>query len=224
MIPHPLPRDLHDAMSAETWRRGIRVLQGNRLGLTDQDHVAKLLELMAPPATSCVLDFGCGFGEVAKIMHAMRPDLSFCLLNDSAVQLSHSPVGKSYSHVCADFHSTGLPSSFFDGAMALYALCHADLLIALAELARVVKCNGFLFVYDYERISGDNSLMARHLRAHAYPAQDMMIACHDAGWLPQWKRVAQGDDSLFRGLMNDDHVYDAIFNDLMPVIWRMVRV
>lgn len=223
MMPAPLSRDLHDVISAETWRLGVRILQGNRLGRTDEEHVAKLLELMSPPVDARILDVGCGFGEVARIMHLMRPDLRFGLLNDSAVQLAMAPVGEPYVHICADLHRTGSPGAFFDGAMALYSLCHADLLIALAEIARVVRPGGFLFVYDYDRTGGDNDLMERHLRAVAHRADETAAACYMTGWLPQWRHSARGDDSLFRGLMNDDETYDAIFNDLEPVIWRAVR-
>lgn len=221
---HQLPRHLHDAMSAEVWQRGIRILQGNRLGSTDREHVSRLLDIMAPQLAAYILDIGCGFGEVARIMHSMRPDLRFALLNDSAAQLAMAPVGEPFMHVCVDFHRTGLPDGVFDGAMALYSLCHADLPAALAEFARVVKHGGFLFVYDYERTGGDNVLMERYLTAHAHSLNDLTEACRQAGWLLQWRHIAEGDDSLFRELISDDDVYDAIFGDLMPVIWRAVRL
>lgn len=222
-LPAPIPRDMHNAVSLDVWNRGIRILQGNRLGQNDEDHVAKLLELMSPDTGDCILDIGCGFGEVARLMHSMRPDLRFGLLNDSSVQLSKCPVGHAFASICADFHRTGLLSGFFDGAMALYSLCHADLPVALAEAARVVKKDGFLFVYDYVRIGGDNVLMERCLHAHAHPIDKVIEAAADAGWHMHWICRTGGDDTLFRELMGDDDTYDAIFNDLEPVVFRMVR-
>lgn len=224
MMVSPLPRELHDAVSMDAWERGVHVLQGNRLGPTDFEHVRRLLELMSPPESACVLDIGSGFGEPARLMQSMRHDLRFVLLNDSAVQLSKAPVGECFAQVLADMHSIPLPDAFFDGAMALYSLCHSDLPAALAEVARVVKPGGFLFVYDYERKSGDNQLMERHLRAHAHSASAMVQACLAAGWVPEFRlSVEDGDDSLFRDLMSNNDLYDAIFSHLTPVIWRMLR-
>jgi hypothetical protein len=64
--------------SEEAWARGIRILQGNRLGDTDAAHVAALLALMALPEGALIADIGCGFGEVARLMRGQRPSTTCC--------------------------------------------------------------------------------------------------------------------------------------------------
>lgn len=200
---------------------GVKVLQGYRFAPTDEEHVAALLAYMAPPDGAVILDAGCGFGEVARLMHAERPDLDFILLNQNALQLSYAPV--EFARKLGDFHHTSLPDQSVAGVMFLYSLCHGDPVGALTEAARVTKPGGFLFVYDYERTGGDNDLYQTRLLSSAIPRGAMDGIAAAAGWQIVMHANPEGDDALFRSLYGNDEEYDAIFRDLTPVVWKAIR-
>lgn len=203
--------------------QGLRVLQGQRLAPDDAGHVAALLALMDPPHGSNILDAGCGFGEVARLMRAVRPDLWFVLLNFSREQLALVPHGDGLRPVRGDYHALPLADASLDGAMFLYALCHADQPVALAEAARVVRPGGFLFVYEYELVAGDDALFRDVLYSAAPSDAEFRGMADAAGWDVQWKQRMAGDDSIFRGVMADDVRYEAIFRGLRLACWRAVR-
>lgn len=212
-----------DAVSDVAWESGLRVLQGHRLGTTDELHVGELLRLMAPPMGAVVADLGCGFGEVARLMRMARPDLAFVLVNRNAKQLARVSYDVGLSTVLADVHDLPLGDGFCDGAMLLYALCHLDAPRALAEAARIVRPGGFLFVFDYERLGGDDALMSRVLCARAHSNRTMQAWAREAGWRWAGQHSPSGDDATFRALFSDGAEYDAIFNHLRPVVWRFTR-
>jgi ubiquinone/menaquinone biosynthesis C-methylase UbiE len=207
--------------SKAAWDNGTRVLQGSRLAPTDASHVAALLEYMAPPSGARILDCGCGFGEVARLMKSQRPDLDFALLNSNEFQLSVAP--SVFQRVRADMHRVPLPAASFDGVMFCYSLCHAHLSRALTEAARVTKTGGFLFVYDYERLRGTNALFRARLMAAATPYPLAERRARSAGWVPLMHATPETDDSMFRAAYADDAEYDAIFGDLAVSVWKMVR-
>lgn len=209
---------------------GIRILQGHRLARTDVEHVRALLRHMqpvlarhAPGAPVRVLDIGSGFGEVARLMQAERPELDFIELNLNKLQLGYTPPG--LPRVCADLHALPLADQTVDVCMFLYTLCHADYEHALYEAWRVTRPGGGLFVFDYIRLRGDNRLMSDTLFAHAPTVGKLGLHLADAGWWLQGCTGAlDGDDATFREVWGDDQAsYDAIFGELMPVIWHAVR-
>lgn len=202
---------------------GLYVLQGNRLAPTERGHVEALLDMMVPEHGACVLDIGCGFGQVSRIMRELRPDLAFVMLNRDAFQLAQAPAGEGFSPVLGDMHAIPLPAASVDGAMALYAFCHADLVVALREASRVVRPGGWLFIYDYERTGGDNRLMEHYLGARAHRADDFLALARATGWEVEFMQRVGGDDSLFRRLVANEQVYRSIFSDLSPVVWRLRR-
>lgn len=208
-----------DQASAALWHSGVRVLQGYRLAPTEAGHCGKLLEFMAPPPGAIILDIGCGFGEAARLMALRRPDLGWILLNDNRSQLARAPA---FCKVLADMHAIPLRDASVDGAMMLYSLCHADLMPALAEAARVVKPGGHLTVYDYERTGADDGLFELHLHARAYDLATLKQACTATGWQLKRAEHPAGDDAVFRGVM-DPALYAAIFAALRPVLWQAVR-
>lgn len=214
-----LPSATLDAATTEAVNRGIRVLQGCRFAPTDEGHVSVLLRLMSPPAGAVILDVGCGFGEVARLMQIERHDLDFILLNKNDMQMSHAPG--TFRRILGDMHLLPLANRSVDGVMFLYSLCHADFRVALAEAARVAKPGGFLFVYDYERHAGDNALFLQHLAAWAIPRPLMEWVAGEVGWVPVMHETPHGDDAMFRAAFGDGEAYDAIFSDLVPCVWKM---
>lgn len=217
-----IPTDVLIAVSQMALRSGLRLLQGYRFADMDQEHVAKLLEFMAPAPDTRWLDIGCGFGEAARLMNTLRHDLKFTLVNNSGFQLDYCPPG--YPKVYADMENIPLTNASFDGCMFLYSLCHANNPGgALREAARLTKPGGELFVFDYERLEGDNFLYSQKLYAHAIRFPTMRCIADIAGWDIVARENPPGDDTLFRRLYANDEEYTTIFRDLRPVLWKAVR-
>lgn len=211
-----------DAASDPAWDAGLRVLQGNRLGATDEAHVAELVGLMQPPEGALIADLGCGFGEVARIAHRLWPDLEFVLVNRSARQMERAPLR--FRRVIADAQALPLADAAVDGAMLLYSLCHMDPAAALAEAARITRPGGFLFVFDFERLAGDNAAAERVLMSRFHPRADLRATAEAVGWRTDRMFDPGGDDAVFRSLFPDAGAYEAIFRDLRPLAWRAVRI
>ena len=210
-----------EAVSPSFWNAGLRVLQGARFAESDDAHIAVLLEYMNPPSDAVIADIGCGFGEVARIMTAQRPDLNFVLINSSASQLARAP-GNFRIFKC-DMHNIPVQSASVDGAMFCYSLCHGDIGPALIEAARITKPGGFLFVYDYVRANGDNALTEAHLFARFYKFAEILTESRLTGWELTMFACPPANDALFRDAMGDSALYDAIFDDLTPAVWKMVK-
>ena len=202
----------------------LRVLQGFRLGATDREHIQRLLDYMAPEPETTWLDIGCGFGEPARLMQALRPDLRFRLVNNNAFQLAQVPAH--LVAVPADMHELPFPDDTFDGAMFLYSLCHADSFIAaLREAARVVRAGGRLFVFDYVRLNDSDDRLSQHyLDARFLPYGALRPLTRVSGWTSLGCDLPSGDDAVFRAAFGDQQaVYDRIFKQVVPIVWWATR-
>ena len=217
-----IPQEVLTAASEKAFNDGRKLLQGVRFGSTDEAHIAYLLKFMDPAPNSLWLDVGSGFGEAARIMTELRPDLSFMLVNNNEFQVAHTPP--EFCTANADMHKLPFGDELFDGCMFLYSLCHADDFHAvLADAARVTNPGGKLFVFDYLRLSGDNRLMQQVLCAKALTWDELEFTTDAAGWRMQDYATPTGDDTMFRDAMADPGLYRAIFDDLRPVIWRATK-
>ena len=152
----------------------------------------------------------------------LRPDLDFILINANAVQLGYAP--DRFTCLTADMHDMPIDDASVDAAMFCYSLCHGDIPLALREAARVVKRGGELFVYDYDRLQGDNELFRSRLMATAIPFPDMMQIAGSGGRTTVMHHNPEGDDQLFRDAYGNDEEYDQIFADLAPSVWKMRRI
>jgi ubiquinone/menaquinone biosynthesis C-methylase UbiE len=203
---------------------GLRVLQGFRLAPNDREHINKLLEYMDPAPGTTWLDIGCGFGEPARLMREVRPDLRFWLINNNLYQLEQVPAISMMPAFFADMYELPFPEASADGAMFLYSLCHADnKALVLREAARVVRPGGELFVFDYFRTGGEGRLAMRYLSASFVSGANFDALAESAGWDLMEQVFPDGDDTLFRSLFEDQELYYEIFKDLVPVIWKAVR-
>ena len=221
-----IPPDEMNAASLACLQRGVKILQGFRLADTDEAHIAALLAFMDPPHRSSWLDIGCGFGEPARLMQQQRPDLRFELVNNNRFQLSRVPSEMSAWH--ADMHDLPFLNATFDGAMFLYSLCHSEGLIsALREAARVVRRDGRLFVFDYVRLAGDNTLAKLHLGANFFTPDDLADLLWNAGWIANGITLPKtGSDAVFRSLFGDGtqvELYNRIFSELAPMLADCTR-
>lgn len=212
-----------DAVSRQALEHDFRLLQGFRLAPTDFGHMFALLNFLDPPVNSYWLDVGCGFGEPAKIMHSIRPDLQFFLLNNNRLQLDHAPA--MFERVYADMHELPFADGLFDGAMFLYSLCHADELCqVLREAARVVRPGGILFIYDYLRHSGDDALAKKVLYAQFPYKLELEVCFEMTRWQPTAWEVPDGSDAVFRAAFGDDALYEQLIGEpLRPYLLKAVR-
>jgi len=216
----PLPPDVLDTASRIVWDGGIRMLQAARLGRTDLQHIASLLGRFDPPQNARIVDLGCGFGEPARLMHQIRQDLRFVLVNNNAWQLDKAP--QDFDHHLADMHEMPLQDASMDAAMALYSLCHSNLAGALSEAARVVRPGGKLLVYDYHRRQGDNRLMDEVFHACAWGETEWQYCLRRTGWKTSHREKVIPVSDRFRELM-EPNLYHAIFDDLDLMIRVAVR-
>jgi phosphoadenosine phosphosulfate reductase len=128
--------------------QGLRVMQTGFIGGSQAAHVEYLLKLIDPAPGAHIVDAGCGIGEVAKLMHDQRPDLTFTLVNISQHQLDMAPVGDQFHQLIADFTRSQLPTGCADVVMFNSALCQMPINQALSEARRLLKPDGQLFVCD----------------------------------------------------------------------------
>lgn len=217
--------DSIERATQECAAQGMRVLNAFLLADSEQAHVARLLELMAPPEGATVLDAGCGIGEVAKLMREARPDLSFRLLNISEGQLAQCPAGPGFERVLGDYNAIPLPDASVDCVMFNFSLCHApDWLTALREAARVVRDDGILFIFDMVRSKdGSNALMAELLQAGAYRGWQVVDVASRAGF-----EVAEALGHVpavyrLREAFGAQPVYDTVFDGVVPFTARLHR-
>ena len=194
---------------------GHRILQVHRLAPDDESHVARLLGLFAPPPKARVLDMACGIGEVSRIMGKLRPDLDITLLNISRSQLVMCP--QQFERVEADCHETPFDGASFDGVMINYALGHMDLDDAIAEVSRILKPGGILFVFD---------LTGGYMPSVAYTAHDVedVVASakrHGLGefaWINYPKTIV----APLRNMVGDEALAE-LTDGIAPVIYRFEK-
>ena len=89
---------------------------------------------------------------------------------------------------------------------------------------RITRSGGSLFVFDYVRLSGDNRLMQRKLYAQAIRLGRLNDMAASAGWNITRLDTPDGDDAVFRALYGNPVEYAAIFDKLVPVLWKAVRL
>lgn len=199
----------------------MRVLQGYRIANTEREHVARLLGYMAPGEATKWLDIGCGFGEPARLMKEMRPDLDFWMVNNNSFQLSQA--WDQTNTYCCDMHELPFMDGEFDGAMFLYSLMQADdWKKALSEASRVVKRGGRLFVFDHLRTGGNNDLSQKHLCSRFSSYMEWLSLMRETDWCMDEIALPDGSDSIFRALLGNG-LYEQIFRDLLPAVWWATR-
>lgn len=209
-------------VSREMLAQDLRVLQGFRMGQTERDHIGILLEYMNPAYGTTWADIGCGFGEPARLMKELRPDLTFYLVNNNEFQLDQVP--KDLLSYYADMHKLPFWDKQMDGCMFLFSLCHADdVYTALKEAHRVTKPGGALFVFDYMRTKGDDYISWQYLCARFFGLNAMHHMCEFTGWRFDSVKAPQGSDAVFRSVFADQNLYERIFDDLTPVVWQATR-
>lgn len=180
--------------------KGLRVMQTAYIGGSQAAHVAYLLKLIKPAPGAHIVDAGCGIGEVARLMHAERPDLTFSLVNISQHQLDHAPQGEAFAHYLADFTRSGLAAGTADVVMFNSALCQMPINQALSEARRLLKPGGQLFVCD---LSITEYREIPELYATFMPANSWLEVIERHGFAPVKNILTGGDMSHFYSEFED---------------------
>jgi ubiquinone/menaquinone biosynthesis C-methylase UbiE len=209
--------------SEQMWANGIRVLQGNRFAPSESEHLKKLIAYMNLGTERTVADMGCGFGWVSLHMARVISRAKFWLVNVNEFQLERCLPLSEFKPLYEDMTATSIPDKSVDLVMFNYSLCHVNCWAALTEAARIARAGGRLFVYDYDRIRGNNELSEVYLYARFNSDEQFRQVCAERGWTGVETIYPGGDDSLFREAMANDALYDAIFEELTPVIWKAKR-
>ena len=199
---------------------GYRVLQIHKLGETDREHVAALLEHFDPPRGAHILDAGCGIGEVAKLMAEARPDLDFTLLNISPAQLAMCP--KAMEKKEGRLEEMPFGDACFDAVMINYALGHADLEPTLSEAARVLRRNGVLFIYDMTADPDQDCLVAS-MQYQLHSSDEVATCAKLHGLVLNRKVDPETNMKDFTSIVRDDEVHKLLAT-VRPIVYRFVKV
>lgn len=110
-------------------------------------HVKLLAEFLGDLDSRRVLDAGCGKGRFARILKERHPAASICCMDIAEAMLRVVPGG--IERAAGSLIALPYRDAAFDAAYAIESLEHAvDIETAVAELCRVVKPGGRVFIID----------------------------------------------------------------------------
>lgn len=110
-------------------------------------HVKLLVEFLGGLDQKRVLDAGCGKGRFARILKERHPPATVCCMDIAEAMLRVVPAG--LERTAGSLIALPFRDAAFDAAYAIESLEHAvDIETAVAELCRVVKPGGRVFVID----------------------------------------------------------------------------
>jgi SAM-dependent methyltransferase len=208
--------DLVNSVTHTLVGAGHRIFQIHRFADSEDEHVKRLGKWADFPLNAKVIDMGCGVGHQAKLFNRFRPDLSFCLVNISQVQLGYADAA--YPAHCCDFCSVPEDDQSFEAAMFCFSIGHADHAKAIAEARRLLKLGGVLFIYDMVRISGSNATMV-DVDYAVYDKQCMVDAA--LGFELDVYMEPSDSGQYGREVLGDG--FEAVFHGTIPAIWRFIK-
>ena len=195
--------------------RQLPILQAFRFADTDRDHINRLLCWADFPPNSNVVDLGSGSGFVAAHMCEFRPDLSFCLVDSSQVQLDQADLH--FRKHCSDICDVPEPDHQFNALICSYAIGYVDADCFFREAARLVQPGGIAFIVDMVPASQElehqfifgykvrsRSVLENSAKAAGLTMDFYMEPIDNSGW----------GESLFSGYFN------IFFGEVRPAIWR----
>lgn len=209
----------NEDFAAMLYESGNKLLHIHRFGKTESEHVQSLLNLIMPNYGSSIIDMGCGFGELARLMHEKRPDLNITLLNLSLPQLRYA--SDEFEKIHGNFHSVNKPDGEYDVVMFCFSIGHANIELAMKESSRLLKPGGTLFVYDMSRESGDNKQMEDLVSYRVHSPEVMFNFAVKAGFVQNMSIRPEADNSVGHEVAG--YQYEAIFGGTIPHIWRFIK-
>lgn len=139
----------YDIETDEYIKHGCRIFESCLLADTDQGHVSKLYEIIAPNSGDLIGDFGCGIGEVSRLMSELDDSLNFFLVTNSKRQIDLLPNGSQFIHYFGDFSEKSAPDESLDVAMFNQSIGYADLDKTLMSVFKALKPGGKLAILDF---------------------------------------------------------------------------
>lgn len=110
-------------------------------------HVKLLSDFLGDLGSRRVLDAGCGKGRFARILKERHPAAAICCMDIAEAMLRMVPEG--LERAAGSLIALPFGAGTFDAAYAIESLEHSvDIETAVAELCRVVKPGGRVFVID----------------------------------------------------------------------------
>lgn len=194
---------------------GCYVLQAHRFAENDILHLMKLLKWADLPLGAKVVDLGSGTGAMAYAWKSARPDLDFCLVNISQYQLDAMP--QFCERIRCDMVDVPKRSNYFDAAVCCFAIGHVDVNEAFAEISRLVRPHGVVFVYDMARYEGTNERI-HELAYSVEPRKVMEEAAAEAGLVLDFYMEPQEVGSFGENFIGP--AYRDYFGGVKPAIWR----
>ena len=195
---------------------GHRIFQVHRFANSEYEHIKRLEKWADFPLNAKVIDMGCGVGHQAKLFNQFRPDLSFCLVNISQVQLDYADQG--YPAYCCDFCDVPEEDQSFDAAMFCFSIGHANHAKAIVEAKRLLKPGGVLFIYDMVRVSGSNAAMI-DVDYAVYDKEFMVKVA--SGFALDFYMEPSDSGQYGREILGDG--FNTVFQGTIPAIWRFIK-
>jgi len=205
-----------DTLTPQSVEAGHRVFQAHRFGEDDRGHVIRLARWAEIPLRARVIDMGCGVGEMARIISQWRDDISWTLVNLSAVQLGY--CDETHRTLLCDFQDVPLMGETFDVVMFCFSIGHGELRRSMNEARRLLRKGGVLFIYDMVRTHGDNDEMWRE--AHYSVRERGVVEGAAWGFDLDWYMEPRDDGGHLQATLGDGA---KIFEGTKPAIWRFIK-
>jgi len=211
-----------DLASREGWDLGYRLLHTHRWAEEDVEQVRLLTEFYEPYGK--VLDAGCGFGEVARLMaQHLGSRADFTLLNISDFQLSKCPPELKQIHGYAELMP--FVSESFDTVMFNTALLNMNRQAALEEAHRVLVPGGQLCLSDVIipvalHHSYPRKAMLDEMHADVSSFAELVSLLYSAGFRINRYALPAGHTAH---MWEMGEVTDRLFTPLQPILLRCTK-
>ena len=145
--------------------------------------LAAVLDRLAMPPGAEILDAGCGSGRNMVWLARFGAVTGLELSEESLSYARGRDVGPV---VAGSVEDVPFDDDSFDLATSFDVIEHLDDARGLAELARVVRPRGHLFVSvpAYPWLWGEHDVRNHHRRRYTRDA--LLAAAREAGWTPRW--------------------------------------